>query len=63
MIWSLETWILTFGLHTVGLLHAVVLSCDWIEFHSCDWCILGTGSLYGQLCMALLQLCFLIVRI
>ena len=43
--------------------YAVVLSCDWMSFYSCDQCILWIRFPVFCCCTALLLLCFLIISI
>ena len=69
-------WIATFPLHAASLFSgdavhwirviymlSVKLSCDWIVFHGCDWCIFGSGSATVRCHTALLMIGFLIVGI
>ena len=43
--------------------YAVVFSCDWMGFYSCDQCILRIRFPVVRCCTALLLLCFLIINI
>lgn len=44
-------------------LYTVVLSCEWMDFHSCDWCSFGSGSLHGPLPHGPSAVVFLITRL
>ena len=66
-MWSLWMWIVDctllvffrrWGELSTRHLHAVVLSSDWIEFHSRDWCPFGSGPPMVCYRTALLLLCF-----
>lgn len=76
IIVRLMMWIATFPLHAASLFSgdavhwirviymlSVKLSCDWIVFHGCDWCIFGSGSAAVRCHTALLMIGFLIVGI
>lgn len=76
IIVRLMMWIATFPLHAASLFSgdavywirviymlSVKLSCNWIVFHGCDWCIFGSGSAAVRCHTALLMIGFLIVGI